>query len=229
MYSLRVMSNLKNMLVRPGQRAQHVLLGLNRGLIMHLDLRDDLQRKLGIWEREIAHVFAKTRKEIHTAVDVGAGDGFYTLFLLAKTTAKRVFAFEPSREASRLLQLNLVANNMDRDRRLVLSAESVGAIAGSGSTTLGSLAGEIKTPCLIKIDVEGAEVDVLFGAEAILSLQDIIWVIETHSRELEQQCEDCLAGHGYDVVIVPNARWRSLLPELRPIPHNRWIVARRPI
>jgi hypothetical protein len=37
---------------------------------------------------------------------------------------------------------------------------------------------------------------------------------------------DYLAELGYFVDLVRNAWWRLIWPELRPIGHNRWIIAR---
>ncbi len=226
MHHLRILSKLKSTLVQPGRRPRKILYGVNRGLVMDLDLRHDLQRQLGLYEREISHFFHQCAQRINTAIDVGAGDGYYTLYFLAKTSARNVFAFEPSEEARNRIQENLRANGLDHDSRLVLSSLSVSSRSEGATTNLESLSQTIETPCLIKIDVEGAEVDVLAGAGRVLGLPDVLWIIETHSRCLEEECDNCLTRWGYETVIVPNARWRAILPELRPISHNRWLFAR---
>lgn len=226
MENMRLTSSLKRILVRPGQRAQRILFGLNKGLIMSLDLRDDLQRKLGIWEHEISRFFRDRRQSIRSAIDVGASDGFYTLFFLKKTTATRVFAFEPSGDARRLLLLNLKANGLEGDPRLVLSSEVVGS-SEIGAAKLEAIQGCVVTPCLVKVDVEGAEAEVLLGSGSLMDMPGLTWVIETHSLELEKECQALLRHRGYSATVVRNASWRPLVPELRPIPHNRWIVAER--
>lgn len=75
--------------------------------------------------------------------------------------------------------------------------------------------------------MEGAEVDVLAGAQALLMERGVSWLIETHSQMLEEQCIDCLANAGYETHIIPNAWWRKILPERRPLAHNRWLFARK--
>lgn len=193
---------------------------------MDLDLRHDVQRRLGLYEREISYIFQHYAQRINTAIDVGAGDGYYTLYFLAHTSARHVFAFEPSQQAQERIQSNLRANDLGQDTRLFLSSQSVSRNSDPGRTTLQSFSQVIETPCFIKIDVEGAEADILAGAGRVLELPGVVWVIETHSRLLEQECEYWLRQRRYETVIVSNAWWRAIVPELRPIPHNRWLFAR---
>jgi hypothetical protein len=75
------------------------------------------------------------------------------------------------------------------------------------------------------MDVDGAEEKVLNGANTINTLTDVRWLIETHSSQLELLCERILTAAGFQIRIISNARWRVLVPEQRPIEHNRWLVA----
>ncbi len=193
---------------------------------MDLDSRHDRQRLWGLYEREISYIFEQYAQRIKTAVDVGAGDGYYTLYFLAKTSARQVFAFEPSQQAREHVESNLRANGLGQDTRLLLSSQSVGRNSGAETTTLQSISQTIETPCFIKIDVEGAEADILAGAGPVLEQPEVVWLIETHSLRLEEECEYWLTQRRYETVIVPNAWWRAIVPELRPIPHNRWLFAR---
>jgi hypothetical protein len=34
-----------------------------------------------------------------------------------------------------------------------------------------------------------------------------------------------LTAQGFQLEVVPNAWWRVILPEMRPIEHNRWLAA----
>ena len=76
---------------------------------------------------------------------------------------------------------------------------------------------------LIKIDVEGAEAIVLQGMIDLLKENDCRLIIETHSVQLEKDCMAFLKSQGYYVRIIKNAWWRSILPERRPLKHNRWL------
>src|SRR5262249_25222854 len=51
---------------------------------------------------------------------------------------------------------------------------------------LDSLTENIRCPCFIKMDVDGAETEILAGASVINALPDIRWLIETHSEKLER-------------------------------------------
>ncbi|MFA6599587.1 MAG: hypothetical protein WCU74_01045 [Candidatus Omnitrophota bacterium] len=83
---------------------------------------------------------------------------------------------------------------------------------------------QIVLPCLVKMDIDGAEMDALRGATKILGFHAVRWLIETHSLQLEQ-CPEVFAETGFQAKVIKNAWWRCLIPEQRPIPHNRWLVA----
>ena len=53
-------------------------------------------------------------------------------------------------------------------------------------------------PRLLKIDVEGAELDVLQGARDVLKGAKPLVLVEVHSDELEKECAQFLEGLGYD-------------------------------
>jgi predicted RNA methylase len=84
---------------------------------MELDLMCQTQLYLGLFERELYKWVAKLSTDINTAIDIGAGEGEYTLQLLAKTSAKKVFAFEPSPSNRARLITNLELNGIARDAR----------------------------------------------------------------------------------------------------------------
>jgi 16S rRNA G1207 methylase RsmC len=193
---------------------------------MDLDLKHDLQRQVGLSEREIAPFFIQHSHRIDTAVDVGAGDGYYTLYFLAKTPAKRVYAFEPSSSAMSALERNASLNGFRPGDRLVLSSQFVRSNLEAGGTSLDAIAPTVTPPCTVKIDVEGMEADVLSSASHLLSMPGILWIIETHSPRVEEECRARLGSFGYDTHLVSQSWWRLILPELRPIPHNRWLIGR---
>jgi len=193
---------------------------------MHLDLASDSQTYVGVAERELASHFEDLSRDIRAAVDVGGSVGFYTLFLLTKTPAERVFCFEPDRGSFDKISSNLRLNGLEGDPRLRFVNKFVGSKDGDDQVSLDTFADEIVAPCLVKIDVEGAEVEVLNGARRLLARAGIRWIIETHSAALERECMEILRGAGLTHQIVDKAWWRAILPELRPAVHNRWLVAR---
>lgn len=127
-------------------------------------------------------------------VDVGAHHGFYTC--LAGTRGKRVVAFEPNQDNLRYLLGNVALNGLEarvevfpvglsrQSGVLRLYGRNTGASLRPGwnaqsqtdatfipISTLDRLASTIdhSTRLLVKIDVEGAELDVLGGAAATLA------------------------------------------------------------
>jgi FkbM family methyltransferase len=61
-------------------------------------------------------------------------------------------------------------------------------------TSLDTLARNEGVPGFINMDVEGSELDVLHGAEALLAAGQASWLIEYHSRVLHDACLDVLAA-----------------------------------
>lgn len=219
-----LLSRLKNLVVPPGARPRRIKTGVFRGVCMQLDLRDRSQVFLGLYERELHRWMRALGRQANTAIDVGAADGAYSLYFLLRTAVRSVFAFESDPAALERLRVNLQLNGLEDDARL----DVLTAAAGTGldhTVALDSLASRIETPCVVKVDVEGHEIDVLRGAAGLLERRGVSWIIETHSLELEKECVRALQGHDLRVRTVSPAWWRFAVPEQRPIPHNRWLVA----
>src|SRR4051794_17444067 len=83
----------------------------------------------------------------------------------------------------------------------------------------------LPVPILLKIDVDGGEIEVLRGAHQLLNSRQALLVVETHSKQLEDACAGLLIDAGYDVRIARNGWYRCLIPEQRQSAHNRWLVA----
>jgi hypothetical protein len=220
-------AHLKSWLLPAGRSPRRIPLGLLAGLTMELDLAHHSQRWLGLQERELFGWIRRLAAGIRTAVDVGANDGMYTLYFLSSTPAKRVLSFEPSTESLAELSANLALNRLAHDGRLEVVTKKVGCAVDGEWTTLDSLSASIEHPCLIKVDIDGGEVDMLRGAQALLRAPDTRWIIEVHSKALEQECLRILREAGYRTQVVPNAWWRHIVPELRPGELNHWLVAFR--
>jgi FkbM family methyltransferase len=69
--------------------------------------------------------------------------------------------------------------------------------------TLDNILGKVKLPiALIKIDVEGHEANVLYGAKNILQTQKPIILLEIHTIKAMHDCEKYLRSFGYDSEIL---------------------------
>ena len=142
-----------------------------------------------------------------------------------KTKATKVLAFEPDVSLFPYLHENLRLNGLDQSQRLESSTKFLGVSDTEQGIRLDSLASSINAPCFIKMDVDGAEEQILKGAKTINALADVRWLIETNSNKLESLCEGILTAAGFQTKIIPNAAWRVFVPEQRPIEHNRWLAA----
>ncbi len=220
-----VKARLKRWLLPRGSSPRVIRSGLLRGLRMEMDLAHRSQRWLGLEERELDGPFQELSRDIQTAVDVGASDGRYTLYFLAKTPARKVLAFEPSPENLSRLRGNLERNRFGSDPRLELVPKFVGIASGDACVSLDTFLESITPPCLVKVDIDGGEVALLEGAPRLLRLPEVRWIIEVHSNELGQRCLEILRSAGYHSIVVRNAWWRVFLPELRPCELNHWLVA----
>lgn len=222
-----LLSRWKQRLLPAGTGARTVPFGLFRGLRLEIDFRCQTQLYVGLWERETYPYLSRAFERAAWLIDVGAGSGELALALLARRPEARAWAIEPDARCRAAITRNLGLNQGIASERLVVLAALAGAADGPGVMRLDRLPVLDGRPGLVKIDVDGAERDVLRGAEGLLSRRDVSWLVETHSVELEQDCLDMFSSHGLATTIILNAWWRHLLPEHRPGGHNRWIWACR--
>ena len=159
------------------------------------------------WNPDEYAAFRRDVRDGDVVLDIGANLGAYTLlFGQWVGDSGRVYAFEPAPDARRGLAQHVVMN--DVAARVVVRPEAVSAEAGtarflasgtSGANRLAARAGadgtEVVTttvdvfcaslglrPRLIKVDVEGAELDVLRGARQTIAAggRDLRLYVEMH-------------------------------------------------
>ena len=201
--------------------------GIARGMFLPINRRTNLRPETGLFERPIASHVARLARGAQVSYDIGAERGYYTLALV-NLGVPAVFAFDadPARVAE--LRQTLDANRIGH--RVTVIEGRVGSDAKT-SSNLDELAetGAILPPDLVKMDIDGAEYEALLGMSAVISKRHPAFVIEVHTRELEDLCATFLRSRSYSVRVVDASRIeRLLLPELRTAPgitHNRWLVA----
>jgi hypothetical protein len=170
---MKLVSDLKNLIVSPERKPRKILAGPFRDIVMGLSLRSQTQVYLGLFEKETHPWLNRLSKGIATAIDIGAAHGEYTLYFLTKTKATKVFAFEPDLSLFPYLHENLRLNALDQSQRLEISSKFLGISDTEQEIRLDSLATSVHTPCFIKMDVDGAEEQILKGAKAINALSDV--------------------------------------------------------
>jgi hypothetical protein len=215
---------IKNALVSDRLKPRRILTGEFRAITLEMSLQNGMQMWLGLFERETYPWLRKLAAGVRTGIDIGAANGEYTIYLLKKTAAK-VFYFEPDLKFLPILDRNLSLNGLKTSSRIVASTEYVDERPSPGVTQLDSMLQVIEGPCLIKMDVDGAEDRILRGAVLVNKLSGTRWLIETHSPQLEEVCVRILKAGGFDTRIIPNAWWRIIVPELRPVQKTRWLAA----
>jgi FkbM family methyltransferase len=173
---------------------------------------------LGTYERPKQRIFARSISPDSTVFDVGANVGFYTL-LAARRTGGPVHAFEPFpanlETLRRHIDLNRCQNVQVHDVAVsdaagVLSFASgdcpeTGRLDAGGETQVKVIgideeisAGRLPCPDVVKIDAEGAESDVLRGAQSTLTTGRPILLVAVHGtavlRQVQQILDECRYG-----------------------------------
>jgi FkbM family methyltransferase len=206
---------------------------------------------LGNSEPETAHFVMKFLKPGMVVWDVGAHIGEYSLLASRRVgSTGRVEAFEPDPGVFAMLvesaTLNDLTNvdthncaiaDMPGTRSFVqLKESSLAHLSPTDdqgtpvmTTTLDSFRKESEqSPDLVKVDVEGAEMLVLRGAQALLSLPAEtapVWVMEycpencTRFGYSASRLLSCLEDHGYRCFWLANDG--DLLPSATPPPWGR--------
>lgn len=199
---------------------------------MNLDRQNSIQLEFGLQETELQDIYAHWITPGGIVADVGAANGDTSL-LYAKLVGDsgHVYAFEPQTESVTALMDNIRLNPGLSTRLTVINAAVAAKAAEVPNLTLVSIdelvaTGQMQSPTFVKIDVDGPEVDVLTGMTETMEKGHPVVLVETHSGPLERACQQYLTQRGYQTRLIDNAWWRrALYPELRPIAHNRWLLA----
>lgn len=201
-------------------RPRVVPFGVTRGLRISTDLRGPAYFPLGLYEYEIQHWFKRLAAPGGLAYDVGAASGVQTL-ALAGLTGREVVAFEADPDALAGMREHLLANPVVA-KLVTVEAAFVGHPDTRGMVALDEYTMGREPPTVIKIDVEGAELDVLRGARRLLGTYRPHLLIETHSERLERAIAEMLITADYRPIVI---RRRKRLREDRPAVHNQWLAA----
>jgi FkbM family methyltransferase len=200
--------------------------GLGKGLMLELDPRYEAKLWRGDLEPEVQRRLDGLVRPGWVVWDVGASVGFFTLVLARLVgPSGQVVAFEPDRAAVARLERHAVANAFDTIQirpvavwsrpgplSFGIAADDHGRIHGRvgeveecvEAVTLDGALAELAPPRLVKIDVEGAEEEVLLGAAELLARHGPIVLCEVHlerglAAERLSRVRGILEAHAYRV------------------------------
>lgn len=176
---------------------------------------------MGLYEREIYPYLLHGMKRGRVLIDIGANDGYYALAFV-RMPGKQVVLCEPGDERMEL-EKNLALNGFHKQVDYELVDKFVSANPGPDQIELASLM-KVDQENFVLMDIEGGELGVIKNFNFSSNLQ-VSWLIETHAKEIEDEIVARLKQHQYKVTIIDRAWWRPLVPEKRPLMHNRWLYA----
>ena len=168
------------------------------------------------WDMQALNIINKYLKPNSTILDIGANIGSHTVYWCLEKQAKKVYAFEPLGTTFDILKRNVELNNIDDRVELfnigLSNIETNASVSNYNIQNIGNTSfkpddnGQFKLKCLdsikikekidlIKIDVEGAEVEVLHGALSTIRKDNPIIVIESFNHK--QEIDNILMSLGY--------------------------------
>lgn len=218
------MQKIKRLVLGSERRPTRIVGGLARGVWMDLDRSSHLRLILGLYEPSIRPFLRKYADRAKVYYDVGSNAGFYSLLFASQEAAEQVHAFEPNPRLIADFEHNM-GLNPGLSPKITLHPTPLGN--GSGAVRLDELIGEGKLPWpdLVKIDVDGPEAEILRGSRELLHARRAVWIVETHSSELEVEVEALFHEAGYRTRFPPEPFWLRWFPEERLHLPNRHLVA----
>jgi predicted RNA methylase len=215
-------SIIKRILLGAGRRPRRIWTGLFGGLRLSIDPASETTLLFGLYESETIPFLRRAGRTMKTMIDVGAGYGEMTAWALKHSSTEKVLAFDPKPERWPVFRENMALNGFSDDARLVPVADFFPGNVASEEMLL-----SLPEPVVMKLDVDGAEMDVLEAIGGVLRRRRFALLVETHSEELDSRCRKFLEDLGYKVTVISQAWWRKWIPEQRPIGFNRWLWAEK--
>jgi len=179
---------------------------------------------LGSYEMRKRQAFEEAIPEGAIVYDIGANVGYYTLLAAVLVGEEgKVYAFEPLPRNVDFLRKHVKLNSFDhvniieaavsdRSGRAAFdlgASSAMGHISESGEIDVRLVclddflgARDIQPPDFMKVDVEGAEFEVLRGARSLLKQHHPILFLDTHQREAHQPAIALLEELGYKFKVL---------------------------
>lgn len=175
---------------------------------------------LGTYERKQSAKFAEYCSNSSNFWDLGAHVGYYSMLYHSKNPTGKISAFEPSEVNTGLFKKHMGLNNISTYQLFeaaVSDKEGMLSFKRTRTTVAGKLddhgeikvkvvklstmveRGELIIPDLVKMDIEGAEVNVLRDMKDIFSRKKPVLFVSTHGKKVHQDCVALLQSVGYQL------------------------------
>lgn len=206
-----------------------VPIGTGSSMWMNLDPRYEMGYRTGTYETAVQRVLSQHLELGQTFYEVGAHIGFFSLLaadVVGETG--EVAAFEPDPVNVDLIQQHFCRNSKRHAHVIPMavwskigkirftrgsecSSHNAGGVLETSpwgfatdvidveAITLDDYSQTHRPPSFIKIDVEGAELHVLMGAQGLLTRYKPLVLCEVHTAELRIQVEQWLIENSYAV------------------------------
>jgi FkbM family methyltransferase len=218
---------LVNKFIPRGSRAWvPISSGLGSGLLVHLDVRFEMEYASGGYEILLQRQLSRYLRAGAVFYDVGAHIGIVSMFASELVGPNgHVFAFEADPENAKRIEEHAHRNALDQitvepyavasragwfrfERASKNSSRNQGVLVVDSSPTTENTV-EVQTiplddfvtdhpvPDVIKIDVEGSEGDVLEGCSQLFDTADPVLICEVHHEQAMQEVTAWLARQQY--------------------------------
>ena len=202
--------------------------GLGKGLALYLDPRFEMDYASGKYEVHLQKALSAHLRPGSVVYDVGAHIGVVSMFASELIgPAGTIFAFEADPENAERIKRHAQRNNLSHiqvfscgvwssdgqvsfERASAGSSRNQGRVAATSTGTkqdaivvqsisLDNFANGHLAPTLIKIDVEGAEAEVLRGCDRVFARSHPTVICEVHHRQAEVHVRAWLSQRGYSL------------------------------
>ena len=206
--------------------ATRILRGPFRGARIVMNPRESLRKIFGLYEHELNAWVEDALQRVTRVLDVGANDGYFSFGCAAAFRRLgikgTITAFEPQENHAQTLKASILLQGR-QDIPIEIVQAMVGREMTDGMTTLDALSVQDKRQTLIKIDVEGAELDVIEGAQSWMDPSNL-FLIEVHQERYLAKLKQMFASHGQQLRQV-NQQPLPLLGHETRDPANWWMVS----
>lgn len=203
----------------------------NSGIFCYVNAEDHIQKIIlwtGEYEKEVYDFAKKVLTNEDIVLDIGANIGYHSIHFASLVPNGKVYCFEPNALLNPLIEKNFKLNgftNFEIENKAVSNKNEVSSffISNSSNTGLSILTNEIsqsnievktiylddyfKTQKihLIKIDIEGAELNALKGMKQLLQTQSPYIIIELIEEQLNKFNSTCSEVYEFLLALGYNA------------------------